>query len=113
MQIDFVQSECGDLACHQGVTFLVDCLVYQGCNGRPDDLTGYTARMLVFNQVETDVIIDIPGTIDPDSKGVIHFEVSATVTATLPLGMYQQNIEITSVGGIVYRLSSGLFEITQ
>jgi hypothetical protein len=111
--VDFVETDCADLACHQGVTFLVDALVYQGCSGLPDDLTGYTARMLVFDGIETEVIIDIPGTIDPLHKGVIHFQVAAATTQTLPIGMYSNNIEITSSGGIVYRLSSGAFQITE
>lgn len=111
--IDFVTSDCSDLAMHQGVTFIVDCLVYQDCNNRPDDLTGYTARLLVFNEVETDVIVDIPGVIHPTAKGVITFQVSAADTEDLPVGMFSNNVEITSSGGIVYRLSSGAFQITE
>jgi hypothetical protein len=111
--IDFVQTDCSDLACHTGVTFLVDCLLYQACNGLPDDLTGYTASLLVFDEIETNVIIDIPGTIDPLARGVIHFQVSAAVTDTLPIGMYSNHVQVTSSGGIVYRLSSGAFQITQ
>lgn len=110
--IDFVETDCADLACHTGVTFLVDCLVYQSCNGLPDNLTGYTARLLVFDKVETSVIINVVGTIDPLS-GIIHFQISAATTATLPIGMYSNYIEVTSSGGIVYRLSSGAFQITQ
>lgn len=111
--IDFVQTECGDLACHQGVTFIVDCAVTQACSNRPDNLTGYTARLLVFDGVETNVIVDIPGTISEPLRGIIHFQLSATETQDLPVGMYSNNIEVTSVAGIVYRLSSGAFEITQ
>jgi hypothetical protein len=110
--IDFVETDCSDLACHKGVTFLVDCLVYQDCNNKPDDLTGYTARLLVFDEVETNVIIDIPGTINTTAKGIIHFQVGADDTDDLPVGMFSNNVEITSSGGIVYRLSSGAFQIT-
>lgn len=111
-KLDFVETECTDLAMNKGVTFIVDCLVYQECNNAPDDLTGYTARILVYDEIETNVVIDIPGSINPFKKGIINFQVSATETATLPVGMFKNHIEITSSGGIVYRLSSGLFQIT-
>lgn len=111
--IDFVTTDCSDLALHTGVTFLVDCLVYQDCNNKPDDLTGYSARILVYGETETDVIIEIPGEISTTAKGIIHFEVSAADTEDLPVGLYKNHVEITSAGGVVYRLSSGDFQITE
>lgn len=111
--IDFVQTDCQDLAMHTGVTFLADCLIYQACNNLPNDLTGYTARLLVFKDTDSDIILDIPGTVDISAKGIIHFQVDASVTAVQPIGMYQNHVEITSSGGTVYRLSSGAFEISE
>lgn len=111
--IDFVTTECSDLAMHTGVTFNVDCLVYQECNNLPNDLTGYTARLLVFRDTETDVVLDLAGTISTTHKGVINFSVSAEDTEDLPVGSYHNHIEITSMTGVVYRLSSGAFDITE
>ena len=111
--IDFVKTDCSDLSCHTGVTFIVDMIVYQECGELPDDLTNYTARILFYNEIETTIIVNIVGSITEPAKGKIHFEISATNTALLPIGMYSHHLEITSIGGVVYRLAEGAFEINQ
>ena len=110
--IDFVKTDCYDLACHTGVTFLCDCQVIQDCSELPDNLTDYSAVLTILDTTETDVILTVNGVITEPLLGVIHFEIAASATATLALGIYKHHIQLTT-GSTVYRLASGLFEVSE
>lgn len=110
--IDLVITDCDDLSAHTGVTFILDLLVTQECSGLPNDLTGYSAKLVVFDAVDTDIIVEIPGVIPEPVNGVIHFELSAADTADLLPGNYEYHLEIIQ-GSMVYRLAQGQFEVTQ
>ena len=111
--IDFVKTDCSDSSCQTGVTFLLDAVLFEQCENIPNDLTGYTAKIAVYDGSEDSIVTTIIGAIAEPLNGKIHFELSATATALLPVGMYSHHIEITSAAGVVYRLAEGCFEITQ
>jgi hypothetical protein len=108
--LDFVETDCTDLACHVGTTFIVDIQVLQECNDLPDDLTGYTALMHVYDEDDS-TIADITGVISDPESGEIHFELAATATALLTVGVYNHHINLT-IGSTVYRIAHGKFEVT-
>ena len=112
MKIDLVTTDCEDLACHTGATYLLDLQVIDECNDIPDNLAGYSARMLVYDEVETTVIATVPGTITEPKNGIIHFEIDADDTDDLTVGMYSHIIEI-SIGTMVYRIANGYFEVAE
>ena len=109
--LDFVTTDIADLGCHTGVTFSIDLLVTQRCTGLPDNLTGYTARLLVYNVVETVVIASVTGTIASPTTGLVVFTIAASATALLPIGLYSHVIELT-IGTTVYRIAQGDFEVS-
>ena len=109
--IDFVNTDIADLACHTGVTFSVDLHVTQGCTGLPDNLAGYSAKLLVYNGVETVVIATITGTITDPTNGLVNFTIAASATALLVIGLYSHVIELT-IGTTVYRVAQGSFEVS-
>ena len=111
--IDFVKSDCFDYSCHTGVTFSVDMIVYQDCVDTPNDLTGYSAQLLVFNGSESNVVVSVPGIISTPLTGAILFNISADDTALLPIGIYNHHIQMTSADNTVYRVAEGTFEINQ
>ena len=111
-EIDFIKTDCADYACHTGATFLVDMQLIQECNGLPNDLTDYSAAMKITTEDdETDILTTIVGSITDPLAGIIHFELSASETSALTVGLYDHQIDLTSIGGIVYRVSEGKFEV--
>lgn len=108
--LDFVKTDCGDLSCHPGITFLADILVINKCTGTFANLTGYTAEMVIFSEGEITEIDTIAGTIDV-SKGVISFLIPAIDTDDYEIGIYDYQINITQ-GANVFRLSQGKFEVS-
>lgn len=114
---NFINTDRYSGALQQGITFLTSCYVFESCSDLPNDLTGYLPK---FGIQET---FGSPGYIAectiangraellPD-RGIINFQISATDTAELPVGMWVYEITITSSDGIVYRLAFGQFEIT-
>lgn len=111
-KIDFVESDCDDLACHTGTTFSVDILNMEECDDLPYDLTGYTAEMLIFDTVETAIIDTIVGTIPFPAKGTINFTIPAATTINYVVGMYNHHIEI-KISSSVYRIAEGFFQVGQ
>jgi len=113
--IDLVKTDCDDLSCHTGVTFLLDCLYVQSCTNLPNDLTGYTAKIKVYNTVDDKpaltLIASIDGTISAPTSGMIHFEMSAIDTDKLAIGSYLYTMELT-IGTTVYRVAEGTFEVS-
>ena len=114
-KIDFVKTDCDDLSCHTGVTFMLDCLYVQKCTSIPNNLQGYAAVIKVFDTVddkpEITLIAEIDGVISAPASGVIHFEMSATDTDKLIIGSYSYHMELM-IGTTVYRVAEGIFEVT-
>ena len=110
--VDFVKSDFEDDACHTGVTFTFDMLLIEDCTNLPNDLTGYTATLLIFDEVETEVIDTIAGTIAYPLKGKINFTISAATTAGYTPGMYCHHIELTN-GTVINRVAEGSFEVSE
>jgi len=111
-RLDFTTTDCEDLACHTGVTFIVDFLVIDDCTNIAQNLAGYTARMLIYDVTESTVIKSVSGTIATPATGVVSFEISATDTGALTVGMYSHFIELT-ISSRVYRIAFGNFEVSQ
>jgi hypothetical protein len=111
-KINFIMSDCEDLSCHTGTTFNLDLLSTEDCYDLPYDLTGYTAEMLIFDTVETDIIDTIVGTISFPTKGIVNFNIPATTTLNYQIGMFNHQIEL-KISSDIYRVAEGLFEVRQ
>jgi hypothetical protein len=112
-KIDFVTTDCDDLGCHTGATFLVNLFCYQSCGSElPVDLTGYTANLIIFETTEDDETLNVTGTIAHPDNGQIQFLISPDDTADLELGDYNHIINLT-IGSNVYRVSYGKFEVSE
>lgn len=110
-RIDFVNSDLEDLSCHTGVNFIVDLQLADYCSGLPDNLTGYTAQLIIYDDDDTDPIDTITGTISTPTNGQISFNIPAATTATYTAGMYHHHIQIT-ISSTVYRIGQGYFEVS-
>jgi len=120
--IDFVKTDFDDLACHTGVTFDVNIRMLEECTGLPDNLAGYTAILKIMDEDEnilvgltgpsgaTGIIGSITGSITDPAKGIINFNIPATVTENFTLGNYYHQIE-AMIGSTVYRIGQGDFEV--
>ena len=112
-KIDFVATDCEDLACHTGATFLVNMACIQGCNSQtPVDLTGYTATLQVYDGTEATSIIDVTGTISDPSSGNIQFLIAPDDTSDLEIGDYSYNLNL-AIGDNIFRVSQGIFEVKE
>jgi len=109
--LDFVVTDFEDLSCHTGATFNVDILVTQQCSSLPNNLAGYTARMVIFDDLESVVIDTITGTIVTPANGTINFNIPATTTAGYTIGLYSYHLELL-ISTTVTRLGQGFFEVT-
>jgi hypothetical protein len=110
-KLDFVETDFEDLSCHTGATFNVDILVTEQCTNLPNDLAGYTARLVIFDDLESTVIDTITGTIATPANGTINFNIPATTTATYTIGLYSYHLELL-IDTTVTRLGQGFFEVT-
>lgn len=112
-KLDFVSSDCVDLSCHTGTTFLVTVQCFQACiTDLPVDLTGYTATLKVYDEVETVSVINVTGTIADPATGIIEFLIPPTATALLTIGMYSHVINL-SIGSNIFRMAYGTFEVSE
>jgi hypothetical protein len=109
--LDFVKTDCGDLSCHPGITFLADILVINKCTGVFAVLTGYTAELIIFVEGALTDIDKITGTIDA-TKGVISFSIPAADTDNYVIGIYSYQINLTQ-GANIFRLAQGKFEVSR
>lgn len=109
--LNFINTDCSDLACHTGTTFEVDLLFTSECTGIPDDLTGYTCTMKIFGDVETDVLDTITADMTESDKGLISFLIPANQTQTYEENMYNYHIELT-IGSTINRVAQGYFEVS-
>lgn len=106
-QLDFIKSNDFDYSMKTGVTFLVDVLIKDE-NGNAMNLGGYACNIYFYNYLTR--IGTIAGTIATPSSGVVHFEMSATDTAAMPLGNFIYHMEY-SLAGVVTRIAEGKLEI--
>lgn len=112
-KLDFVSSDCEDLGCHTGATFLVTVQCFQACiTDMPVDLTGYTAQLKVYDEVETVSVINVNGVITNPTSGIIQFSISPIATALLTVKMYSHVINL-SIGSNIFRMAYGTFEVSE
>lgn len=103
-------------ALQKGVTFLTTLYVYQSCSNLPNDLSGYTAKLVVRESVGSSTIIfecnELNGraSIDP-TKGLVNFSVSAEDSLLFDAGNYVFEATVTSDDNNVFRLAYGRFQI--
>lgn len=106
-QLDFIRSSDFDYSMKTGVTFLVDVLIKDD-NATPMNLNGYACSLYIYSHLA--LIGTIAGTITTPANGIVHFEVSASATASMPLGDYLYHMEY-SIAGTVTRIAEGRFQI--
>lgn len=105
-------------ALQKGVTFLTTLYVYQSCDNLPNNLTGYTAKLVVKDQPGALTSIfectELNGraSIEP-TKGLVHFQVSAADSLLFEAGNYVFEATVTSADDLVYRLAFGRFQILE
>ena len=110
MRLDFIKTNTYDYSAKQGITFQVDIKVKHS-NGLPADVTGYSAEIVVYNDIDKSVIATISGNVADGPNGEIHFEHDASDTALLPLGRYNYKMNMTTLTLVTTRLSEGFFEV--
>jgi hypothetical protein len=110
--LDLIQSDCIDYAIHIGATFSIDMYFTQGCdqNGLPVNLTGYSAQLVIIDQITKNIIETITGTISNPLLGVINFELSSSETEDLIENIYDYFLNL-SFSGKVYRVANGKIEV--
>lgn len=104
-----------DIVMDQGATFS-RAITWQDSQAVPVNLTGYTARMQVRDEVDSSTSalslttensrISLGGT-----AGTITLLVSATDTAAVAAGEYVYDLELVSGSGTVTRLIQGCFTV--
>jgi hypothetical protein len=104
-----------DMICEQGATFVRN-LVWQDENEVPVNLTGYTARMHVRQNVQSNALI-LPLTTEnggisltPETGGIRLF-LSASATDPLQPRRAVYDLELVAPDGFVTRLVEGTFTI--
>lgn len=108
-KLDFVETDCDDLACHQGTTFEIHLRIVDYCTGVPDDLTNYSATLTIYNSDNT-VYDTVSGSITEPTKGLISFVISPSETANYIIGLYSHTINLSN-GINNYRIGEGSFEV--
>jgi hypothetical protein len=112
-KIDFVTTDCEDLGCHTGATFLVTLYCFQSCGSDlPVDLTGYTADLIIYEVTESTPTLTVSGTIANPANGLIQFLISPDDTGDLEIGEYSHVINL-NIGTNVFRTAYGKFEVTE
>lgn len=103
-----------DLECPQGTTFTRLLTIKN--DGVPMNLSGYTARMQVrLNYDSNDTIVSLTpgsGITLSASAGQITLGISASATAAFSPKSYVYDLEIESGGGDVSRLMQGTFVVS-
>lgn len=86
-------------------------------NGAAINITGFTVKMTISNQVTNAAILSITNgsgvTLTSPSTGLATFQFTGAQTASIPVGSYSYGIKATSSGGINYDWSDGIITITQ
>jgi hypothetical protein len=102
-----------NIVCEQGATFRLD-MKWTDEKKRPMSLIGWTGRMQVRETVQSvSSVIDLtsPAGIEFPGGGQVRLNMSATVTAALPVGRFVYDLELVSPSGEVVRLIEGFFTI--
>jgi hypothetical protein len=108
-----------NITCQQGATFQRQ-LTWTDPARDVYNLTGYTARMQVRDNVSANAIIialsttaGSGGTITlGGTAGTVDLLIPAANTTTLTAGQYVYDLELVSGGGVVTRLLEGNFKVT-
>jgi len=98
----------------QGID-LIFTVTWTDSTGTPINLTGYTIKMSVNNQVSNTSVLALTigsgVTVSAPSTGVAQFQITGTQTAALSTGTYSYGIKATSAGGINYDWLDGTITI--
>jgi hypothetical protein len=108
-----------NITCQQGAT-LQRQLTWTDSARDAYNLTGYTARMQVRDNVSSNTIVialsttaGSGGTITlGGTAGTVDLLIPAANTTTLTAGQYVYDLELVSGGGVVTRLLEGNFKVT-
>ena len=108
-----------NITCQQGATFQRQ-ITWTDSAKDPYNLTGYTARMQVRDNVSSNTIIATLSTTAGNTgtitlggiAGTVDLLISATNTAALTAGQYVYDLELVSGGGVVTRLLEGNFRVS-
>jgi hypothetical protein len=108
-----------NITCQQGAT-LQRQLTWTDSARDAYNLTGYTARMQVRDNVSSNTIVialsttaGSGGTITLGGiAGTVDLLIPAANTTTLTAGQYVYDLELVSGGGVVTRLLEGNFKVT-
>lgn len=108
-----------NITCQQGATFQRQ-LTWTDPARDAYNLTGYTARMQVRDNVSSNTIVialsttaGSGGTITlGGTAGTVDLLIPAANTTTLTAGQYVYDLELVSGGGVVTRLLEGNFKVT-
>jgi hypothetical protein len=108
-----------NITCQQGATFQRQ-LTWTDSARDAYNLTGYTARMQVRDNVSSNTIVialsttaGSGGTITLGGiAGTVDLLIPAANTTTLTAGQYVYDLELVSGGGVVTRLLEGNFKVT-
>lgn len=105
-----------DITIEQGATYRQQ-FVYKDDAGDPIDLTGWSAAMMIRQQIEDEdpliSLTDSDGITLGGVAGTIDVVISAEETSELPIGDLVSQIELTTVGGDVIRLIDIKFNCTR
>ena len=108
-----------NITCQQGATFQRQ-LTWTDSARDAYNLTGYTARMQVRDNVSSNTVVialsttaGSGGTITLGGiAGTVDLLIPAANTTTLTAGQYVYDLELVSGGGVVTRLLEGNFKVT-
>ncbi len=108
-----------NITCQQGATFQRQ-VTWTDSARDAYNLTGYTARMQVRDNVSSNTIVialsttaGSGGTITlGGTAGTVDLLIPAANTTTLTAGQYVYDLELVSGGGVVTRLLEGNFKVT-
>jgi hypothetical protein len=119
-KFDFSRGECGTSVCEQGATFSYELIwekEYPIDSGEyvVVDITNYTAKMQVRKDAGKPLIVELSTTngriIIDGPNGKISLLIPASITETLPPGIYKYDLELINNTGFVTRFIEGIFEI--
>ena len=101
---------------NQGID-LIFTVTNTDANGTAINLTGYTIKFAITNQVSGTNILTLTNgsgiTLTSPTTGLVTFQITGTQTAAIPVGTYYYGIKATSGGGINYDWADGLITIAQ
>lgn len=113
---DFIDEGQVRRAVYRGET-LQRVFTYKDSDGVAVDLTGYSASMQVRKSLADGVALEL-STVNSritlgGAAGTVTLTVSATDTATVDVGQYFYDLELTSGSSVVTRLIEGRFQVKE